>query len=56
MFEQKVLFYKFFSSSKIVGAIKVEDEGYFFAVSAIFAVFCLFKIALLVHSEARAAF
>jgi len=29
MFEQKILFNKFFSSSKIVGAIKDEVGGHF---------------------------
>jgi len=46
MFEQKILFYKLFSSSKIVGAIKDKVEGYF----------CQFKMPQPVPSEARAAF
>jgi len=46
LFEQEILFNKLFSSSKIVGAIKDDVEGHF----------CHFKMALLVHSEAKAAF
>jgi len=56
MFDQKILFNKLFSSFKIVGAIKDEVGGHFFAVLATFAVFCCFKTAVPVHSEARAAF
>jgi len=62
MFESNIFFYKLFSSSKIVVAIKDLIWRPFFAffiilaVFAIFAIFCCFFRPAPAHSEARAAF
>jgi len=44
MFEQKILFHKLFSSSKIVGAIKDKVEGHFLPFKPFFAVFAVLKL------------